>query len=59
MGTILAGTQEFWIGPWLGLASEPAGNRHVRSWPVRGKHGHDFDPDQMHADRASAWSAAW
>ena len=43
MGTILAGTQEFWIGPWLGLASEPAGNRHTRSWPVRGKHGHDAE----------------
>ena len=44
----LAGAQEFWIGPWLGLASELAGNRHVRSWPVRGKHDHDFDIGQMH-----------
>ena len=46
-------------GPWLGLASEPAGNRHVTVLASQGKHGHDFDPGQMHADRASAWSAAW
>jgi CheY-like chemotaxis protein len=29
--------------PWLGLASDLAGNRHVRSWPVRGKHGHEAE----------------
>ena len=29
--------------PLAGLASEPAGNRHTRSWPVRGKHGHDAE----------------
>ena len=39
----LAGTQEFWIGRWLGLASDPAGKRHDRFWPARGKHGHDAE----------------
>ena len=53
-----ANCANFGSKPRQGLASEPAGHMS-RFWPARGKHGHDFDPGQMHADCASAWSAAW
>ena len=39
--------RRFGSRPWLGLASEPAGNRHVRSWPARGKHGHEAECPSM------------